>query len=310
MIFNHVIPDHLHSMRDVFWHNRRTPQSYNYVVELFLGGFTRWDSEYFLHIAEYGYQYEQCLAFFPLYPFSVAIVHKLFLYPLPLLYSKDAIIVSAVMINIAAFVLAGVMLYNLTDEIFHRSSLSHITIITYCINPANVFMTTVYSESMFMLFVFTGLLALHRRYSWVAMVMFMLAGYTRSNGTLLAGYLLWYYWLKLLSADSILMILSTISQLLVQVSMVISSFVLFQLMTYGLFCYNSLTPPEWCEHTIPISYNYVQQQYWNVGWLRYYQVKQIPNFLLASPVIILCSYWLLCYYHGNWNKVFKRHDHW
>ena len=298
-------------MRDVFWHGRRTPQPYNYMVRLLLGGFTRWDSEYFLHIAEHGYQYEQCLAFFPLYPFTVDIVHKLFLYPLPLLYSKDAILVSAVMVNIGAFVLAGLMLYRLTDEMFHRPVLSHITIILYCINPSNIFMTTTYSESIFILFVFTGLLSLYRHHNWVAMVMFMLAGYTRSNGILLVGYVLWYYWLQLLSpANSILMILSIIARSLVQVSMVISSFVLFQLMAYQLFCHNIPTPMEWCGHTIPISYSYIQQQYWNVGWLRYYQVKQIPNFLLASPTIIMCSYWLLCCYRGNWNKMFKKHNHW
>lgn len=105
-------------MRDVFWHGRRTPQPYNYIAELTLGGFTRWDSEYFLHIAEHGYQYEQCLAFFPFYPTSVFVMHKLLLYTLlPFLSSKDVILISAVIINLIAFVLAGLMLYKLTNTI-------------------------------------------------------------------------------------------------------------------------------------------------------------------------------------------------
>ena len=58
-----MMPDHVHSMHGVFWHGRCTLQPYNWLVELLLDGFTQWDSEYFLHIAEYGYQYEQCLAF-------------------------------------------------------------------------------------------------------------------------------------------------------------------------------------------------------------------------------------------------------
>ena len=286
VIFNHVIPDHLHSMQDVFWHGRRTVQQYNYIVEFILGGFTRWDSEYFLHI-----------------------VHKPFHYALPFLSTKDVILVTAVIINLTAFVLAGLMLYKLTDEMFHRPTLSHITIILYCINPASVFMTSVYSESVFMLLVITGLYTLHCHHDWVAMVMFMLAGLTRSNGILLTGYFLWYYWLKLLS-DNILIFLSTLSKLFVQISMVISSFVSFQLVAYWLFCHNTVTPLEWCEHTLPISYTYIQQHYWNNGWLRYYQLKQIPNFLLASPTIILCSYWLFCYYHSNWNKILKGYHHW
>ena len=297
-------------MRDVFWYGRRTPQAYNYVIEFLLGGFTRWDSEYFLHIAQHGYQYEQCLAFFPLYPLTAFISHKLFLHTLPFLSSKDAILVAAVSVNVLAFVMAGMMLYKLTNEMFHKPSLTHISITLYCINPASIFMSTVYSESLFIFLVITGLLSLQRHHDWVAMVMFMLAGLTRSNGILLGGYLLWHQLIILSTANNILTMLNILVKSLVQVSMVMSSFVLFQLVAYQLFCHNGPTPLEWCGHTLPISYTYVQQHYWNVGWLKYYEMKQIPNFLLATPTILLCSYWLVCCYHSNCNKIFKGYDHW
>ncbi|XP_016428588.1 palmitoyltransferase ZDHHC18-A isoform X2 [Sinocyclocheilus rhinocerous] len=45
--------------------------------------------------------------------------------------------------------------------------------------------------------------------------------------------------------------------------------------------------PIWCQWQIPVLYSYIQDVYWDVGFLRYFQWKQIPNFILALPVAIL-----------------------
>ncbi|CAM8895709.1 unnamed protein product [Rhodiola kirilowii] len=70
-------------------------------------------------------------------------------------------------------------------------------------------------------------------------------------------------------------------------------FVAFQAYGYYNICLGR-KPDEispWCSARVPLLYNYIQSRYWGVGFLRYFQLKQLPNFLLASPILFLaiCS---------------------
>ena len=58
-----------------------------------------------------------------------------------------------------------------------------------------------------------------------------------------------------------------------------------------------------CRHILPNIYSHLQTKYWNVGLLQSYQWKQLPNFILATPVIVLCIYLCIQYYYINKNTI-------
>ncbi|CAH0482967.1 unnamed protein product [Peronospora belbahrii] len=59
---------------------------------------------------------------------------------------------------------------------------------------------------------------------------------------------------------------------------------------------------SWCAMAFPnvfAMYTFIQSEYWNVGLFRYYELKQLPNFLLAAPIIALSVHALQGYFRGN-----------
>ncbi|XP_075578161.1 GPI alpha-1,6-mannosyltransferase 2 isoform X2 [Pelecanus crispus] len=67
---------------------------------------------------------------------------------------------------------------------------------------------------------------------------------------------------------------------------------------YRLAAMNGVKPP-WCSQRFPVVYSYIQDAYWNVGFLRYFELRQIPNFLLALPVALLGSWAAWTYIIAN-----------
>ncbi|KAK4685357.1 pre-rRNA-processing protein TSR4, partial [Tremellales sp. Uapishka_1] len=70
---------------------------------------------------------------------------------------------------------------------------------------------------------------------------------------------------------------------------VIAPFLAFQYYAYRAFCMPASTRP-WCESSFPMVYSFVQGKYWNVGFLKYWTPAQIPNLLIASPVLFVSLY--------------------
>ena len=297
-------------MNSLFLRVYRHPAHHPF-VEAALGGFDNWDSEHFITIAEYGYQrYEQTLAFFPLFPSLLWFLSQSVFQPLLLFLSlRSVLLISGFVFNLTVFPFAALCLYLLTFHVSKDRRFSLLAAALFCINPASVFMSAVYTECLFALFTFSGLLMLERDRPWTAAVLFMFAAAVRSNGIVLCGYI-GYRCLcnvfRIFSTCSLGSLPTSIKESFLcvfpaglQCILVSLPFALFQYYGYYLYC-GRYFPPKWCDSSIPMSYSSVQERYWGNGFLRYYKVDRIPYFIQATPMIILSSCCIVRYFLGRY----------
>jgi phosphatidylinositol glycan class V len=121
-----------------------------------------------------------------------------------------------------------------------------------------------------------------------------LASSIRSNSVVNAGFFVWNLITLSKSKQGFLLNLLKTTFLIVTT---IAPFVLFQYYAYSQFCTTDMRP--WCFYRIPMIYSFVQSHYWNNGFLTYYRIHQIPNFILASPLL---------YYHFVCILDYIKHD--
>ena len=312
MISNNLIPDHNGSMEDVFMKSHRHP-SHNPATEILLGGCDNWDSEYFIFIAEHGYsKYERTMAFFPLYPTLMRLLANTILFPLSFLVPlRSLLLISGVLINLFLFPLATLALYLLTMDITRSNVTSLLAAALFCVNPASVFMSAAYTECLFAVFTFSGVVAMEKHSLWIASVLFAFATATRSNGMVLCGFIGYYHLYAIMCSllDRRSPMVTTITAAILrlpaavlQCLIVLLPFAMFQYYGYLLYCSGSVAQdvlPVWCSWRLPIVYSYIQEHYWNVGFLKYYEIRQIPNFILAAPIIVLTLYCVWRYFMGK-----------
>lgn len=255
-------------------------------------GLGNWDGVHFSAVALRGYSYSpHSYAFFPLMPVMMRTVGSIFsVTGIPFEY---AISLAGVLISNLAFVGAAVALYNLTLRLFQSEQIAKYSAILFCFTPASIFMSAVYTESLYALFSFTGLLLFERNEWLLSSLVFALGSATRSNGMLFIGFFLF----------SALHHLRMLPKALLCSCIVVSPIVLFQLYARHQLCANDTFP--FCDAIYPNVYGYIQSAYWNVGLFNYYEFKQLPNFLLASPMLSLSVYGIYQYTIENPISVFS-----
>lgn len=269
-----------------------------------------WDSVYFVRIAQCGYEYEQNYAFLPLIPICISLLSRTVFAPLiPFIGQRAVLGLSGYVLNNLAFVLASFYLYRLSAIILKDSEVALRPTILFCLNPASIFYSTIYTESMYALCSIGGLYYLMRGSNNIATLWLALTGYARSNGVLNAGYICFQtmhtsyktaFVRKSVGGTLVVLLSGALRSLFI-----ISPFIAFQAYGYYNMCVGGSSDEmrPWCKARLPLLYSYIQSRYWGVGFLKYFQVKQIPNFVLASPILslALCT---IIHYVKLWPEVF------
>lgn len=309
-LFNVLIPDH--QAQDVFISPSLQDiddSSIGYTATNFLGGLLRWDVQYFLHIYRYGYTYENTLAFFPLYPYLLHLLTAI----IPG-HPNTLFLIVGFLFNNVVFIFTALILFNLTLKIHNNIKLAYNSAVLFCFNPASIFFSAPYSESLFAFITFLGMYYISYQNIWKSSLFFGISVLNRSNGLLNAGFLLYSIIQSVVKKQKIVL------KCFFGTCFVFICFSSFQIYSYYNFCTqknhlldpvvlnygiinnfkmpNNYSIPLWCGVRLP--YSYVQEKYWkNIGLLSYFQFKQIPNFLLASPCIFLLLKYGFEYFYNN-----------
>ena len=192
-------------------------------------------------------------------------------------------------------------------------------------NPALVFFATNYSESFFAASTILGHLCIQLSKKgdniilwFLGIFTWMIGSYTRSNGILHCLWLLQDGLARLLfvlrhknsddenckSNSNVRFLTNSVlgQAILILTQNTVGAILVALPCRYHDFkgwkrhCMGPGLRPSWCESSDENSsvlgssfslYRYVQDKHWNVGFFRYFEWKQIPNFLLAAPILML-----------------------
>lgn len=276
-----------------------------------LDGLMVWDSVFFSQISEGGYEYEQFYAFFPLFPLLSSSM------------GVKYIALSAHAISLVSSVVMTTCFAWLSSHVLNNDLLAARSTILLLLNQACTFHTAAYTESLFGALTMTGLCCLYctkKRPAdkidlipfTLACLLFTLASASRSNGVVYAGYLVHYSLVRVVSCfnegrtgEGLISALFCIICGLISSLLVFCPMILMQIHGQQQFCSHlsnaSTSIPPWCnEKPFPRIYAYVQSKYWGVGFLRYWQLKNLPNFFLAAPSILLA--FIGCFSYASYSS--------
>jgi phosphatidylinositol glycan class V len=269
------------------------------ITEFALNPFVKWDSIHFLSLALHGYRKDYQFVFYPLFPYYLSLFSGLTSYLFTLTEMEHLIwlgVISNMMWNCVSIILLKeiLLLLNFEDSLIHNACMCFI------FNPALIFFVDLYSESIFTVFTWSAMyLFLKFPESELYLIPAVLSCCCRSNGIFLIIPLSVMYCQTYLKSPNygrlrLLMKMALLSCLLVP--SLIFAYIGNHFMCDSEEIYSHhLSYCSSNNHYLSLKlYPYLQKLFWNVSFLSSYQFRQIPNILLAVPVVCVAIYALFC----------------
>jgi len=149
--------------------------------------FNRWDSGHYINIALNWYSVgpggpSETWAFFPLYP---ALMRTVSTPIMGFMSPSQAVALGGFLISNALFFVAIFYFYKLSDAVLKNGDLALLSTIAFSLWPGSLFYSCVYTESLFMALMVSALYLLERNKTFSAVILGLLAGWTRPNGFLI-----------------------------------------------------------------------------------------------------------------------------
>ncbi|KAG5519062.1 hypothetical protein PMAC_002148 [Pneumocystis sp. 'macacae'] len=207
------------------------------ILQKIIISLVRWDSIYFVALAQRGRFFEQEWAFGPLFPDFVRLfTDHIFLTKSLYNYALSSIVISHLFHLFSIF-----SLYYLTFKIYQSRDMAIITSLLYLISPSGIFLSAGYTESFFSFFIFIGFIFFEKNYNFLASLTWCMASTIRSNGLLWSIFFLYptFTWIYLVGIG----------------------FFWTQYRAYVKFC-RPKKLRNWCSASFPSIYSFVQSYYW------------------------------------------------
>jgi phosphatidylinositol glycan class V len=255
-----------------------------------------YDGDFFFEIVLTGYNYDKIHAFFPGFPIAVKSVLEILAYIFPWVDKPLLAIFAAWILNFLFSIFTIWMLSKIFEKIPSiEPRLKDLTLKILIINPTSVYLSSFYSEAMFLCIQVCGLFIISNELSngsfrfsraMMAMIVFALGGFVRSNGFLSGGFVIYFYLIYHLQQKFFAVFKCLIAMCLFILVSVIP-FVIVQYTGYRTLCYRSNTDYEFCSRRFPLVYNFIQKKYWDVEFMSAIEGRRLINFFYVLPIFAI-----------------------